>query len=426
LKKDVRVTVVGKVFEPNPSKILALNKTLEEYFKLTEWYLDFNSKSKKFLHTNGYEEAKRLFNLNTALIQTARDKAVEVLKSFEENRKENSVLRLKRISIRFDKRCYSFSKTTNVLTPYWLTLSLNKRERISLPIVFGERQKQRIEEAFRGGWKFTIVEMVKCNEEWYAHFVLTKTVEFQDEHETVIAIDRGERNLAVAVAVSKNNPEKPMKGKFWRGEEIKRTRGLYGHIRRKLQEKKLLKKVKTLRGKEKRKINQQLHIIANQVIAYAKQFSKPIIVMENLNGIRRNFKKAKKLNNRFHSSPFRKLQTIIEYKANLEGIEVKYLTKKETKNTSKTCHRCGHVAQVKGREFRCPRCGLIYNRDLNACMNIAHALTRGMGWRSCEPRKPANEEVGVKPTLNAGSPLRKLGVVHLKTSFKKFNPPKCL
>jgi len=405
LKKDVQVTVVGKLFKPNPGKVLALNKTLEEYFKLVKWYLDFNSKSKKFLHANGYEKAKRLFNLNTALIQTARDKAVEVLKSFDKCKNEDSNLKLKKISIRFDNRCYNFSKTANVLTPYWLTLSLNKGKRISLPIIFGERQKQRIEEAFKGEWKFATVEMVKHNEEWYAYFVLTKTVELQDEHETIIAIDRGEHNLAVAVAISKNNPEKPMKGKFWRGEEIKRTRGLYGHIRRKLQEKKLLKKVKELRGKEKRKINQQLHIIANQIIVYAKQFLKPIIVMENLNGIRRNFKKAKKLNNRFHSLPFRKLQTIIEYKANLEGIEVKYLTKKETKNTSKTCHRCGHVAQVKGREFRCPRCGLIYNRDLNACVNIAHALMRGMGWRSREPREPADGEIGVKPTLNAGSSL---------------------
>jgi len=67
---------------------------------------------------------------------------------------------------------------------------LNRRERISLPIVFGE--KQRIEEAFRGEWKFTTVEMVKRDGEWYAHFVLKKAVEVPDEPETVIAIDRGE------------------------------------------------------------------------------------------------------------------------------------------------------------------------------------------------------------------------------------------
>jgi len=112
--------------------------------------------------------------------------------------------------------------------------------------------------------------------------------------------------------------------------------------------------------------------------------------MEDLNGIRRNLKKSKNLNRRFHSLPFRKLQAIVEYKALLNGIEVRYLQKKYVKNTSKRCHRCEHVAQITyEREFKCPRCGLIYNRDLNACINIAHALMRGMGWRSSEPRGPA-------------------------------------
>jgi len=382
--KDVQVCVIGKVFKPNERKVLSLNRTLSEYFRLVKWYLGFNSKSKIFLHENCYEKAKELFNLNTALIQTARDKAVETLKSFEETKKEDSVLRLKSISIRFDKRCYSFSKTTNVLTPYWLTLSLNRRERVSLPIVFGENQRERIEEAFRGEWQFSTVEMVKRNGEWYAHFTLKKTVELIDEPETVIAIDRGEVNLAVVVATSKNNPSKPMKGQFWRGEEIKRIRGLYSHIRRKLQEKNRVGKVKELKGKERRKINQQLHIIANRIVQYAKRFSKPVIVMENLNGIRRNFKKSKRLNRRFHSLPFRKLQTYIEYKALLEGIEVKYLTKKETRNTSKECHRCGHVAQVKGRIFKCPKCRMEYDRDLNACINIAHRVMSSVGWGSCD------------------------------------------
>jgi len=85
LRKEVQVTAVGKVFRPNPRKVLALNRTLGEYFRLVKWYLCFNSDSKTFLHENGYERAKNLFNLNTALIQTARDKAVEILKSFEEN-----------------------------------------------------------------------------------------------------------------------------------------------------------------------------------------------------------------------------------------------------------------------------------------------------------------------------------------------------
>ena len=423
MKKEVQITVVGKVWKANAGKILALNECLEEYFGAVKFFLSFASTSKTYLHRNGYEEARRLFDLNTALIQTARDKAVEVLKSFEKNKKDDSVLRLKRVSMRFDKRCYRFSKTTNVLTPYWLTLSLNRRKRVSLPLIFGERQEQRIEEALRGEWEFTTVEMVKRNGEWYAHFVLKKVVEVPDEPEAVIAIDRGEHNLAVAVAISKDDPGKPVRGRFWRGEEIKRIRGLYGHIRRKLQKKNRVGMVKELRGKEKRKVDQQLHIIANQIIAYAKQFPKPVIVMENLNGIRSNFKKSKELNRRFHSLPFRKLQAIVEYKALLAGIEVKYLTKKEVKNTSRKCHRCGHVARsVRGREFKCPKCGMIYNRDLNAAINIAHALTRRMGWGRREAPELADVGDSGKLPPNARSSRLQPGEPHVVARRRTQNP----
>ena len=41
-----------------------------------------------------------------------------------------------------------------------------------------------------------------------------------------------------------------MKGNFWRGAEIKRTRGKYAHVRRKMQRKKLMKDVKKLKDEE--------------------------------------------------------------------------------------------------------------------------------------------------------------------------------
>jgi len=407
MKKEVQLTVVGKVFRPNKKKVLALNKCLEEYLKLVMWYLNFNSTSKTFLHKNGYEKAKELFNLNTALIQTARDKAVEILKSFNEkkNRVKSEKPKLKRISIRFDKRCYSFAKTTNKLTPYWLTLSLNRKERISLPIFFGERQQKYIEEALQGKWEFCTVEMVKRNGEWYAHFVFKKEIELNDEQKTVVGVDLGEWNVATAIAISRKNP-KPMKGRFWSGAKIREIRGKYAHIRRNLQRKKRLDLVKRIGHKEERIVNQQLHIIANEIIAYAKQFEKPVIAMEELDGIRENMNGSAKLNRRLHTWSFRKLQQYIEYKANLEGIPIVYVN---PKNTSKRCHKCGHVAQVNGREFRCPKCGLVYNRDLNSAINIAHALKRGLGWGSCEPSELPDEVLvgsqhgtGEAPSVRAG------------------------
>ncbi len=390
MKKEVQITLLGKVFKPNKRKVLALNKCLKEYFKLVSWYLSFNSTSKTFLHKNGYEKAKQLFNLNTALIQTARDKAVEILKGFNKKKKEGKVKlkpKLRRISIRFDKRCYSLAKTTNKLTPYWLTLSLNRKERITLPMVFGERQKKFIEEALQGRWQFCTVEMVKKNGEWYAHFVFKKEVEF-DEPETVIGVDLGEWNVATAVVISKHDP-KPMKGQLWNGARIREIRGKYSHIRRNLQRKKKLDMVKQIGHKEERIVNQQLHMIANEIVAYAKQFEKPVIAMEKLYGIRRNMNGSAKLNRRLHAWSFRKLQMYIKYKANLEGITVAYVNPKDT---SRRCHRCGHVARdVNGREFRCPKCGLRYNRNLNGAINIVHALMRGMGWGSREPPELPDE-----------------------------------
>ncbi|WP_229768110.1 transposase [Sulfodiicoccus acidiphilus] len=34
---------------------------------------------------------------------------------------------------------------------------------------------------------------------------------------------------------------------------------------------------------------------------------------------------------------------------------------------------------MDGREYRCPKCGMTYNRDLNASINVARASTRGTG-----------------------------------------------
>jgi hypothetical protein len=77
--------VVGKVFKPNKRKVLALKQNTQRILWDCEAVSPLNSASKSVLHENGYERTKERFNLNTALIQTARDKAVENL---EELRKK--------------------------------------------------------------------------------------------------------------------------------------------------------------------------------------------------------------------------------------------------------------------------------------------------------------------------------------------------
>jgi len=52
------------------------------------------------------------------------------------------------------------------------------------------------------------------------------------------------------------------------------------------------------------------------------------------------------------------------------------------------------------------RINIIYKQGCSLKRNVNHiarALMRGTGWGSCGSPKPANEELGVKPTLNAGN-----------------------
>lgn len=249
--KIIRTTIIGKVYKENKGKTYRLNCLQEEYFRLIKLYvsmgLELKDMSKSSIHEFTYGMICDKFHLQTGLIQTARDKSVEILQSFKksdkgktEKKRKNRKLKMKTISIRFDQRSFKFEKKESKLTPYWLTLSTTgaKSDRISLPILLGKKQIEKLEE-----WRPSSIEMVKKNGEWFAHITIEKWIKFK-EPKTVIGIDVGEVNFAAAMAVRIDNQDKYMKGKIWRGEEIKRIRGLCGHIRRNLGRKKNIKKVK--------------------------------------------------------------------------------------------------------------------------------------------------------------------------------------
>jgi len=62
-----------------------------------------------------------------------------------------------------------------------------------------------------------------------------------------------------------------------------------------------------------------------------------------------------------------------------------------------------------------------YDKDLNTCINIAHRVTSSMGWRSDEPLEPAGEEIGARPTLDAGSP-HPSGIAHQSITLREVEP----
>lgn len=140
--------------------------------------------------------------------------------------------------------------------------------------------------------------------------------------------------------------------------------------------KKKLEPLEKLKEKERNWVHTQNHVYSREVIKQALKQNAGTIHMESL----KDFGKGKegyvkdeyKYLLRYWS--YYELQSMIAYKAKLEGIEVKYI---DPAYTSQTCSYCGERgARKKQEEFVCtnPQCkrrGEKINADFNAARNIA-------------------------------------------------------
>lgn len=140
--------------------------------------------------------------------------------------------------------------------------------------------------------------------------------------------------------------------------------------------KKKLEPLEKLKEKERNWVHIQNHVYSREVIKQALKQNAGTIHMESL----KDFGKGKdgyvkdeyKYLLRYWS--YYELQSMIEYKAKLEGIEVKYI---DPAYTSQTCSYCGERGERKKQEEfvctnpQCKRRGEKINADFNAARNIA-------------------------------------------------------
>lgn len=140
--------------------------------------------------------------------------------------------------------------------------------------------------------------------------------------------------------------------------------------------KKKLEPLEKLKEKERNWVHTQNHVYSREVIKQALKQNARTIHVESL----KDFGKGKdgyvkdeyKYLLRYWS--YYELQSMIEYKAKLEGIEVKYI---DPAYTSQTCSYCGERGERKKQEEfvctnpQCKRRGEKINADFNAARNIA-------------------------------------------------------
>ena len=121
-----------------------------------------------------------------------------------------------------------------------------------------------------------------------------------------------------------------------------------------------------LKDKERNWTKTYNHQVSRRIVEFAKKNQCEYINMEKLtkdgfnNKILRNWS-------------YYQLQQYIEYKAEREGIQVRYI---DPSYTSQTCARCGHIDKENRQtqeKFICTKCGFELNADHNASINIARS-----------------------------------------------------
>lgn len=146
------------------------------------------------------------------------------------------------------------------------------------------------------------------------------------------------------------------------------------------------------RNRRSRRVQQFLHKISKDIVQKAIE-SRSMIVLEDIKGIRKLYRKGngqgKRFRRRLNSWSFYELQRQVQYKAAWEGIPVQFV---DPKRTSQFCPICGNRTQedrLHSRKLWCTNCTRSMDRDVVAALNISYK-----GWsRFCHPRGLSDEAV---------------------------------
>ena len=120
--------------------------------------------------------------------------------------------------------------------------------------------------------------------------------------------------------------------------------------------------------------------------------------MEDLNvsGMMKNHKLSKSI----QDVSFCELKQILQYKASWNDKQIVFIDRFYP--SSKTCHCCGYKndsLQLSDRQWVCPKCGVIHDRDINAAKNILEEGKRIIGLSSPEFKRVGEQAVASSVNL---------------------------
>ena len=192
----------------------------------------------------------------------------------------------------------------------------------------------------------------------------------------IIGIDLGIKDLIIT-----SNGEKFENKQFYRKQENK-LKTLNRKFAKTQNDSNNHKKIRVKIAKLNEKIKNQrlwyIHHIVNQLLN-----ENQVIVMEDLNvsGMMQNHNLAKSI----QDVSFCELKQILQYKASWNDKQVVFIDRFYP--SSKLCYDCGYKndsLQLSDRQWVCPECGVVHDRDINAAKNILEEGKRIIGLSSPE------------------------------------------
>ena len=206
---------------------------------------------------------------------------------------------------------------------------------------------------------------------YYLHIPVKTTPEIADleDAETIVGVDINERNIAMTALDRETRDTLGTLVVDYGRVKAERTR--HHDIQRRCQEHDKHSVAANFGDGLERYTDWILHRISRTVNQFAKEFSDPMIVFEDMSGIRKSIKYGTYMNRRLHKLPFNKFETFVSYKAAWNGIPM--LSSVPSAYNSKTCSLCGERSYRNGGRFRCTNdeCSVTQDHaDRNASVNI--------------------------------------------------------
>jgi IS605 OrfB family transposase len=310
-----------------------------------------------------YDEVREQTRLHSNHVQSARNRAVDGLKSVITKWKKGEYASLPRFSSPF---CDYNQRNATFHDDHAALSTVNGRVTVEYVLPDKTRDTPHSEYLRSDGWETTGATLHYRRGDFYLHVRTKADVDDPKpaENGTVLGVDLGIENIAVTST-----------GVFWSSDELNHWRQEYVKRRTSLQEcgsRWAHENVQAVGRKETGRFEQYLHRIANDLVAEATESGCTVIAFEDLTDIRDRMPDARM----FDQWAFRRLYAYVSYKAEECGIRVEQVN---PKNTSKRCSSCGftHAENRPSRDtFYCQSRGYENHADYNAAKNIGYRLLR--------------------------------------------------